>query len=149
MSTRDLSSAQEKKLAEELNGKLTPNSGGINTSASWKSDLYTEEEKIEAKITKKDFYVLKFSDLEKLRVYAAKHRGRTPVFIFEFFGKESYIVTFCSNFSEDIKVVNVTGKSIKFYRDYLYQHFLDAKFLGVRTSRNFLIQPYINWKYEK
>ena len=28
MSTRDLSSAQEKKLAEELNGKLTPNSGG-------------------------------------------------------------------------------------------------------------------------
>jgi hypothetical protein len=149
MSTRDLSSAQEKKLAEELNGKLTPNSGGMSTAASWKSDLYTDEEKIEAKITKKDFYILRFSDLEKLREYAAKHRGRTPVFIFEFFGKEAYNVTFCTGFPKNTEVKEISTKSIKLYREDLYNHFLSAEFLGIKTTRNFLIQPYINWRYQK
>jgi Holliday junction resolvase len=149
MSTRDFSSAQEKKLAEDLDGKLTPNSGGLRTSASWKSDLYTEEEKIEAKITKKDYYVLKFSDLEKLREYAAKHRGRTPVFIFEFFGKEAYVVTFCTQFPENIEVIETTAKSIKLYREDLYKLSLVGKFTGIKATRNLVIQPYVNWKEDR
>lgn len=146
MSTRDFSSAQEKKLAEDLNGTLTPNSGGMVTSASWKSDLYTDEEKIEAKITKKDYYILKFSELEKLREYAAKHRGRTPVFIFEFFGKEAYVITFCKDFPENTEVKEVIVKSIKLYREDLYGLSLVGKFFGIRTTRNLLIQPYLEWK---
>lgn len=118
LSKRAFSEKQEKIIAKELGGKVTPNSGGLRTVSSWKGDINTDTEKLECKITNSNKYTLKFSDLSKIRSYAIKY-NRDPVFLFEFASgeyKDKYVCLFESNSCEPL-----TQKSLLFSSDDLFK----------------------------
>lgn len=116
---KKMSLKQEKRIAKDTDGTLVPLSGALKTSASWKGDVNTESEKFECKITTKEFYVLKFADLSKIRSQALKV-GKEPVFLFEFSQgefKNTYVCLFRDNGLEPF-----TTKSLKLYANILYSY---------------------------
>ena len=75
-STKRKSDKQEKQLAKQFEGKITPGSG----SKRIKGDVHTKEELIEAKTTAKTQYTVKLKDLQKLSIQADEV-NKTPVFV--------------------------------------------------------------------
>lgn len=80
MATLKDSRRQETTLAKELHGSRTPGSG--NTWHS-KSDVRTDTELWEAKITSAKSFSIKDADLAKNRNYALTD-GRIPLFLIQF-----------------------------------------------------------------
>ena len=78
LTSKEKSVKQERRLAKELNGRVTPGSG----SGGVKGDVHTRDELIEAKTTSKRQYTLKFVDLQKLEG-DARRAGKRPVFIIQ------------------------------------------------------------------
>lgn len=74
--TKAKSDRQERRLAKEFGGRVTPGSG----SGSIKGDVTTGEEMIEAKTTTKRQFTLKLETLQKLE-YEARAVGKRPVLI--------------------------------------------------------------------
>jgi hypothetical protein len=81
---------QEKSLARQLGGRLTPASG----AGFRKGDISLPEQLIESKATEKDRYTLRRSELEKIEVEAIKE-GKTPVFIVEIQTRRYYVFREC------------------------------------------------------
>ncbi len=102
---------QEKKVAEEVGGQVVPASGATLHS---KGDVTSPTEKIECKYTLSSYYHLKFADLIKLKIQAAKDSAKVPVFILEFQGqnKGAYVMTFVSEFPEDLQNLQSRAKSM-------------------------------------
>jgi len=77
---------QEKKLAETYGGKRTLASGAL-----WeKDDVVSDRVRVEAKSTRKDFYILHFEDLKKVEEHCEKLR--VPIFAIHFHGREQFYV---------------------------------------------------------
>lgn len=156
-STKKLSSVQEKSIAKELDGKVIPASGGLQTSANWKGDINTVEEKLECKITEKTNYTLKFEDLLTLRAHATKD-GKIPVFIFEFKDKARYAVTFCGQKEKEKAFIDfdTTDKSYNMKESDLRNMSIKSKgpIIGIKfkdgnTHRFIIVQDFIKWQADK
>lgn len=74
--TKYMSNLQEKRVANEINGKVVIGSGSI---WSMKGDCRNEDYLIECKTTKKDYYVLNVKTWLKIEEEAIKDSLRTPV----------------------------------------------------------------------
>lgn len=74
----------EKKLAAELGGRATPNSGAL---ASAKGDISLDNFLAESKETEYNSIVIKGKDLSKIS-REAREVGKTPLFIFTLYGIE-------------------------------------------------------------
>lgn len=150
MNTRKLSNKQEKKIANDLDGKTIPNSGALKVAASWKADVNTETEKIECKITSKDSYQLHFKDIMKLKGYASKDRGKTPVFIVEFQDRESYVILFCTydEWKECLLHFETKAKSYSMQRKDLYDWSCKSdQLVGIKFETRYIkIIPYVKWR---
>lgn len=81
------SKLQEKRVAKDYNGTVTPGSGN-----GWKhkADVHSSEFLIECKTTTKQSYILKLADLKKL-YYQAVIENKIPVFEIEF-GDMTFVV---------------------------------------------------------
>lgn len=77
-STRHISDKQEKIVAKMLNGRKTINSG----ATLGQNDVETKAFDIEAKITAAKSFIIKESDLTKLR--KKTKIGKIPLFLVEF-----------------------------------------------------------------
>lgn len=97
-STRERSGRQEKKLAEDLGGQVTVNSGATFAE----NDVRTKRYDIEAKITGKKSYSLKQKEMHQLK--QRSEAGKTPLFIIEFENEgETYVVMDYNDFLEQLK----------------------------------------------
>ena len=76
--TRSRSNKQEHRIAKELRGKTTINSG----ATFGQNDVITDFCEVEAKTTKKDSFSVKFDDLKKLNKKCNK--TKIPVFVVDF-----------------------------------------------------------------
>lgn len=76
--TRERSSKQESRLAKQLNGHTTINSG----ATFGQNDVITDFCEVEAKTTNKESYSLKLSDWRILRKKCAGNK--IPIFIVDF-----------------------------------------------------------------
>lgn len=81
-STRYRSKKQETKIAKQLKGKLTINSG----ATFGQNDLYNDFCEVEAKLTSKESFSLKLKDWDKLVEKCST--GKIPVIVVEFEGRE-------------------------------------------------------------
>lgn len=86
--TKTKANKQEKKLAKDLNLKLTPNSG---STAFRKGDMYTNQFLIESKSTDHESISLKKSWLEKIEEEAILE-GKTPLLILEIKGRRYFVL---------------------------------------------------------
>lgn len=77
-STRERSGKQESRLAKQLNGHTTINSGATFSQ----NDVVTDFCEVEAKTTLKESYSLKLSDWRVLRKKCASNK--IPIFIVDF-----------------------------------------------------------------
>lgn len=76
--TRSRSKKQESKIAKDLKGRPTLNSG----ACFGENDVLTDYAEIEAKTTKKESFVLKVSDIEKMNKKCAL--GKLPIFVIDY-----------------------------------------------------------------
>lgn len=76
--TRKASEKQESRIAKELGGRKTANSG----ASFGENDIKTPDYDIEAKTTKSDQYILKMADINTMERKADKNK--IPLFIIEF-----------------------------------------------------------------
>ncbi len=153
---RKLSNKQEKAIAKDLGGSVIPNSGGLKTAANWKSDVNTDYEKIEAKITSKKRYTIKFKDLLLNRKYALLDRGKIPLFMFEFLGDRRYVITFCHEERAKEAFIYFESKASSFSVsvDDLYEWSCKGEpIVGIRirdksegVDRHIVIEDYVSWK---
>lgn len=76
LDTKRKSTLQEKRVAKELGGRVTPASGAL-----WgaKADVRNDQFLVECKTTSKDHYVLNYSTWEKIRHEALRDGFREPV----------------------------------------------------------------------
>lgn len=79
-STRERSSKQESRLAKELRGKVTINSG----ATFGQNDVFTDFCEVEAKTTQKESFSLKLSDWRKLKKKC--DCGKFPIMVIDFEG---------------------------------------------------------------
>jgi hypothetical protein len=80
---KKISKRLEEKVAKEVGGDTTAGSGAAEFSGG--ADVRVAGEmRIEHKYTEGDSYVLKYADLEKLRMQAIKGGLEEPVFVVEF-----------------------------------------------------------------
>lgn len=141
---KKMSLKQEKRIAKDVGGSLVPLSGALKTSASWKGDINTKDEKYECKVTTMGAYQLHFKDLSKIRTEAIK-AGKEPVFIFEFLEgpyKAKYACIFEKNNCEPSK-----HKSIKFPAKFLYMQTLNSlvyffKYVDKKIERGVSVYKY-------
>lgn len=76
--TRERSSKQESRIASELNGRTTINSG----ATLGENDVVTDFMEVEAKTTQKESFSLKLSDFRKLKKKAKV--GKIPAMVIDF-----------------------------------------------------------------
>ncbi len=79
-SVKKVSNQQEKSIAKEVGAKQVPASGAVKFGGY---DLYTETHCIEIKYTYDIHFVLKHTELEKIRKIALS-KNKIPAFVFEF-----------------------------------------------------------------
>lgn len=77
-STRDRSTRQEKRLAKELGGRVTMNSG----ATFFENDIVTDTMEVEAKTTSKASFIVKEADLEKMALKCDSKKF--PIMLIEF-----------------------------------------------------------------
>lgn len=97
MATKDDSKKQEKGIAKDWDGSVNSGSGN-----GWirKSDVRTETELVEAKITSAKSYSLKYAELRKLEEQALMD-GRIPIFLVEFLSYgQAYVVLMKEDYEE-------------------------------------------------
>ena len=93
ISTRARSKKQEVSLAKDFKGRTTINSGATFTQ----NDVTSEKFEIEAKTTDKESFILKLSDLKKMRRLCSIKK--VPLFIVEMKGN-SYVTLDYEDFKE-------------------------------------------------
>ena len=76
--TRDRSSKQEKRLAKNLGGRVTINSG----ATFGENDIIGDSFEIEAKTTQKGSFIVKESEFEKMALKCDKKK--MPIMVIEF-----------------------------------------------------------------
>lgn len=80
VSVKKASNQQEKSIAKEVGARQVPASGAVKFGGY---DLYTETHCIEVKYTNDIHFVLKHTELEKIRKIALS-KNKIPAFVFEF-----------------------------------------------------------------
>lgn len=139
---------QEKQVANDTGGQVVPASGALQHS---KADVNSKEEvklvdntpircdseKIECKYTLSHYYTLKFNDLLRLRIQAAKDSAKIPIFVIEFQGqnKGNYVLEFVPEFLENLPTLQTRAKSITLIAgDLLYSavKIKDGPILGIK-----------------
>jgi hypothetical protein len=86
--TRKQSTKQEKSVAKQINGRITPNSGATDfIKGDVRSDIFL----VECKTTDKPFYSLPFSVWGKIYREAVKDGLRIPLMCIDIQGKRCYI----------------------------------------------------------
>jgi len=90
---------QEKKLANDIGAKITPQSGAQNTAPS---DMIKGNFIIESKATKGKSISVKEAWLHTLK-YTPMHLGKIPTLILEFLGRGRYVVMSEDDFKTLIK----------------------------------------------
>lgn len=90
---------QEKRLADDIGAKRTPQSGAMDTSPS---DMVKGNFIIESKATKGKSISIKEDWLRTLK-YTPMHLGKIPTLILEFLGKGRYVVMAEEDFKKLIR----------------------------------------------
>lgn len=95
---RKKSQKQEKKVAKELNGRVTPASGALDCA---KGDVRSDYFLIECKTTSKDFYSLSLDTWDKISKEALRDGMRVPVMCIDLEdGERRYAVINESDFED-------------------------------------------------
>lgn len=107
--TKFNSNLQEKRVAEEVNGRVQIASGSIWTMPS---DVRTDDLLIECKTTEKEYYTLNIKTWEKIEKEATKDGLRTPVMSIDTasgrFAITNYPLTVDDQEPPRVKEVNIT-----------------------------------------
>lgn len=104
-STRKRSYNQETRLAKQLGGKISINSG----ATFGQNDLFTDYAEIEAKTTTKDSYSVKIKDWDKLLFRTPLNKMSFMVIDFEKHKKSLAVIDF-----EDLKyLINEINNNVK------------------------------------
>lgn len=117
MKLRKKSQLQERKVAKELNGRVTPASGALDCA---KGDVRSDTFLVECKTTSKDFYSLSFNTWYKISSEAIKDGLRIPIMCIDLKDGEKRFAVFCNyDFfsllpnSFDYPPINITSKSFR------------------------------------
>ncbi len=90
---KKMSQAQEQKVAKDIGGRTVAGSGAGRTSGG--GDVRKRAElRVECKVTEKDYFVLQFSDLDKIRRQAISGGLEYPVLHLRFAVPRSMVVEY-------------------------------------------------------
>lgn len=90
---KKMSQRQEEKVAEDIGGRLVAGSGAGRTSGG--GDVRRRAElRVECKVTEKDYFVLQYSDLDKIRRQAIAGGLEHPVLHLRFAVPRSMVVEY-------------------------------------------------------
>jgi hypothetical protein len=148
----------EKKTlkAATKSGRLSSTTPSLSNAPSGVKpvELVLNEETLECKTTEKPTYNLKFDDCTKRKLPASI--TKEPLFIFEFKGKEKYVVSRTNKLvkekaymhftvngkSYSVREADLRNMSLKTKKDILGIEFEDAK---TKTKYYLVIQDYAQW----
>lgn len=106
MDVKRKSQKQEKRVAKELGGRVTPASGAL-----WgaKGDVRSEYFLVECKVTSKSSYPLKDTIWDKIAKEALHDNMREPVMCIELNDNEPYALVYKSAFEESESFCNLVA----------------------------------------
>ena len=130
---KEISLRQEEKIASDIGGRTVAGSGAARSSGG--SDVRKKGEyRVEAKYTEAQFYSIKLSELEKLRVEAAKGGAEQPVFQIGFKRPATrHLLCFAVLPWHDVLLLDYPGFSwIRWYADKksIRFYYSDARYCG-------------------
>jgi hypothetical protein len=109
-----ISKQQEQRAADELGGRTQANSGATRLGGG--ADVRAPGVRLECKVTEKDYYSIRITDLEKLRVQAAK-TVEQPVFQIAFRDKLGKLDRYAIVFGFDVAASDVPFLNVVFTSD--------------------------------
>lgn len=154
LDTKRRSTAQEKKVAKEIGGRVTPASGALWGS---KADVRNSRFLVECKTTEKSQYSLSYSTWEKIRHEALNDGFREPVMCIDLVsGKNRLaVLDYCVNidylswvgaqcYATDFTPVSITkrSKSLKYSDETWILVFPDKRRLSANRDIRLIITPW-------
>lgn len=156
LDTKRRSTAQEKKVAKEIGGRVTPASGALWGS---KADVRNGQFLVECKTTEKDHYTLNHSTWEKIRHEALNDGFREPVMCIDLLnGKSRLAVLDYSSNADYISwvegfgftdlnpvVTNKSSRSLRYSTNTWVLVFPDKRHLSAKKNIELIITPWMSF----
>lgn len=154
LDTKRRSTAQEKKVAKEIGGRVTPASGALWGS---KADVRNSQFLVECKTTEKSQYPLNYSTWEKIRHEALNDGFREPVMCIDLLSGKSRLAVLDYSVNLDYlswvraqghttdftPVVTVrSSKSLKYSTNTWVLVFPDKRHLSAKRNIELIITPW-------
>jgi hypothetical protein len=122
ISKKKRSIRQETRLARKTNSQKVPASGAVRFGGY---DLNHKEFCIESKATDKEFYLLKYKELDRIRQISGK-KNKCPLFVIEF-PSRIYALEYKAVVPADSTILKIITKTFKLYDETLYKEMANKR----------------------
>lgn len=158
LDTKRRSTAQEKKVAKEIGGRVTPASGALWGS---KADVRNEQFLVECKTTEKEQYALSYLTWEKVRHEALNDGFREPVMCIDLSNGSHRLAVLdhginldylswvrAQGYTSDFTPISISksSKSLKYTGKTLVLVFCNKRPLSVKKDIELVVTPWEQFK---